>query len=200
MGWGYARSESSKNADEAGAGEGIDPLARVVIDAHVDATRIDTLQVPIEYVLQIIQVVVLRANRVVVRQRRRQSVIPPVVFPHRRSQVAVVRVQDGLEVLGPNLDVRHRVVAVAPVRGTLVTRDLHHSDLARPARRAWVAARLLERDRGEEDGWHAGLRRHVLEHAQVRLAWRKHAPGRREHCREVFVDEVVECDRGWNPA
>jgi hypothetical protein len=63
-----------------------------------------------------------------------------------------------------------------------------------------LAAGFLECDGGEEDGWDARFVGHVLEHGEVLRAGVEGVAILLEDGREVFVNEVVERDWGWDPA
>jgi len=110
---------------------------------------------------------VLRASGVVVCGGNGESGYPSVVRAHSTSHVPVTLiVDDGLEVLRPNVDVRGGIIAIA-VLGALFGGDLHHANLTRAAGDVWVAARFLKGDGSEEDGRDASLGFHVLEDGEV---------------------------------
>jgi len=145
----------------------VDLRARIMVDAHIQLRRVDTLKEPIEHVLQIIQIIVLSTGRVVVGEGGSETGIPPVIFAHGRSQIPIIAIQNRLEILRSDTDVRRRVVTVASIRRTFFTGDLHQSDLACTACDTGVAPGFLECDGGEEDGGDLGFVGHVLEYGEV---------------------------------
>lgn len=174
--------------------------ASIMVDPHIQLLRVDTLNVPIEHILQVIQIIVLSAGRIVVGEGGGETGIPPVIFPHGRRQIPVIAIQNRLEILRSDTDVRLRVVTVASVRRAFVAGDLHHPDLARTASDAGVAAGFLECDGSEEDGGDLGFLGHVLEHGEVLGALREGVSVLLEYRCEVLVDQVVERNGGWGPA
>lgn len=113
---------------------------------------------------------------------------------------AALIVDDGLEVLRANANVRLWIVAIAAVRGALFACDLHHANLARTAGDVGVAARLLKGDGSEEDGRDTGLRLHILEYREVVGARGEGVAVFLEDLAEIAVDEVIECDWRSNPS
>lgn len=177
----------------------VDLRASIVVDPHIQLVRADTLNEPIEHVLQIIQIIMLRAGRIVVGEARREPGIPPVIFSHGRGQIPVIVVQNRLEILRSDTDVRRRVVTVASICRAFLAGDLHHSDLARSAGDAGVAAGFLECDGGEEDGGDLCFLRHGFEHGEVLGALGEGVSVLLEYRCEVFVDQVVERHGRWDP-
>jgi len=189
------QAEHGYKRDDDGAGS-----ASVVIDTHVQAAWVDTLEVSVEHVLEIVEVVVLRADGIVVGERDGQSIVPSIVVAHGRGEIAIVLVEDSLEVPRANANVDFGIVAVCAVGGALVGGDLHHADFGGASRDGGVAAGFLEGNRGEEDGGHAGFGGHAFEDVEVRCAGGEDAVIVLEDGGQVLVDEVLERDWGWHPA
>jgi hypothetical protein len=76
---------------------------------------------------------------------------------------------------------------------------LHHANFTSATGDFGTAGRFLECDGGEEDGWDAGLGSHGLEHGEVWGARSEGVAILLENGGEIFVNEVVERDGGWDP-
>jgi hypothetical protein len=175
-------------------------LASVVVNAHVEAGRVDTLEVPVEDVLEIIEVVMLRADGIVVSECDGETKVPAIIISHGGSEVSIVLIENGLEVACTDANVDLGIIAVWSVRGALVRCDLHHSDLGRTTGHRGVATGFLEGDGGEEDGGDTGFGREAFEDVEVRCARGKGVVVLLEDGGEILVHEVLECDWGWHPA
>lgn len=144
-------------------GEAIRSSAGVVVDTHVEAAGVDALKIPIEDVLEIVEVVVLRAYGIVVGEGNGEAKVPAIVVAHSGGEIAVVLVENGLEVAGTNGNVGVSIIAVATVRRALFGGDLHDANFGRTTSYRGVASGLLKGDRGEENGGHTSLSGHALE-------------------------------------
>jgi len=154
------------------------------------------LEVSVEDILQVIEVVVLRADGIVVGEGNSEAIVPAIVVTHGRSEVAIVLVEDGLEVPGTNGNVCVRIVAVASVRGALFGGDLHHADFGRTTSHGRVAAGFLEGDGCDEDGGDASLSGHALEGGEVWCASGEGVVVLLKNGGEVFVHEFSSVTGG----
>lgn len=142
----------------------------------------------------------LSAGRVVVGEDGSETLVPSIVLSHGGGEISTVTIQDRLEILGSDADIRHGVKTVASIGGTFLRSDLHHPDFACATGDTGVAGGFLECDGGEEDGRDAGFGSHGLEHGEVRRAGSKGVAIPLEHGCEVRVHEVFERNRGWDPS
>jgi len=173
--------------------------ASVVVDSHVETRGVDALEVPVEDILEIVEIVVLCANGIVVGCGNGESVEPSIVFSHGLSEIAIVAVEDSLEVLSANADIGHGIVAVGTVGRALLGSDLHHANLTSTTVCIRVAAGLLECDGSEEDGRNASLVRHGREHVEIGLASREWVSVFLENFGEVTINEVIKRDWRRDP-
>lgn len=114
------RARDRENDDGARRLLAVTGLAGVVINAHVQIRGVDTLEVPIEHILQVIQIVMLSAGRVVVGEGSGETLVPSIVLSHGGGEISIVTIQDSLEILGSDADIRHGVIAVASVTGAFL--------------------------------------------------------------------------------
>ncbi|CAG8779172.1 900_t:CDS:1, partial [Acaulospora colombiana] len=144
----------------------------VVVDTHIDGRGIDTLDVAVEDVLDVVEVVVLSADGIVVGIEHGHSLTPSVVVAHSLNDVSVCFVNHLLHVLGTDADVGLGVVAacIGITCGALFASDLHHTDFTSTASNVGSASAFLERDGGEQDGGDASFTGHGLEDMEVVLA------------------------------
>jgi hypothetical protein len=175
-------------------------LARVEVDAHVDRVGVDTLDVSVEDAVEIIEIVVLRADGIVVRRGNSHATSPAIVGTHGGSDVAVVGVDHRPHVAGTNANVDRGVKAVGAVGRALVARDLHHAILASTTPDLWSAAAFLKRNGGEEDGRDLRFLIHLFEDVQVGFAGLEDVSGLFEDGGQVLVDNVLERDWRRHPA
>jgi len=173
--------------------------ASVMVDSHVETRGVDALEVPIEDVLEVVEIVVLSANGVIVGLCDGESVLPSIVLSHGLSEVAIVAVEDILEVFGADADIGHGIVAVGTIGRALLGSDLHHANLTSTTVCIRVAAGLLECNGSEEDGRNASLIRHGREHVEIGLASSEWVSVFLENFGEVTIDEVIKSDWGRNP-
>jgi hypothetical protein len=173
-----------------------------VVDTHADGRGIDTLDVAVENVLDVVEIVVLSADCVVVGIKHGHPFAPSIVFAHSENDIAVGVVDHLLEVFGADADVGLGIVAAGVGRaiGALLTGDLHHANLASAASNVGPASTLLKGDGSEENGRNAGLAGHVLKDREIVLAGSEDIAVLLEYGGKILVDHVLEGDRGWLPA
>lgn len=174
--------------------------AGIVVDTHVEAAGFDALEIPIEDVLEIVEVIVLRTDGIVVGEGNGEAKVPAIVVAHGGSEIAIVLIEYSLEVAGTNANVDVGIIAIAAVRGALFGGDLHDADFGRTTGYRGVTSRFLKGDRSEEDGGDTSLGGHALKRGEVWSAGGKGAAIVLEDGCQVLVDEVIQSDRGWYPA
>jgi len=162
------------------------PLApRIEEDAHVERAGVNTLQVPIEHSLEIIEIAPLSTRRPSIGITLGHAREPPVVHAHGLSEVPPDRVRRARQVAGSNANVRSGVETV-PIRRAFLARELHETVFAIGSASVSVAGRFLEGDGGEEDGGEASLSSVIVEIAQIVAAGVEQAVG--------VVDDRTEVD------
>jgi len=87
-------------------------VASVVVDAHVERGGVDTLEVTIEHVLEIIEVVMLGARRVIVGEGDGKTKVPPIIISHRSGNIPIILIKHGLKVPSANPNVDLGIIAV----------------------------------------------------------------------------------------
>lgn len=174
-------------------------LARVEVDAHVERVGVDALDVAVEDAVEVIEIVVLRANGIVVGSRDSQPTSPSVVLAHTGGDIAVVGVNPRLHVASTNANVGRRIIAIGAIGRALFARDLHHANLTGTTRNAGSASAFLEGDGSQEDGGDAGFVSQRLENVEVRCAGFKDVSWLLEDSGQVLVDNVLERDWWRDP-
>ena len=177
----------------------ISVLAAPVEDAHRGVpVGVDTLHVPVEHGLQIVQIAPLSTRRPLVVISLGKARVPAIVETHREREVAAIAVDAAGKVLGTDGDVGFRVEARVVLDGALVGRDLHQPVFAIGTARARLAAGLLGGNRGEEDSRDADLARDLVEDVDVLRTGGEHLTG--TSCApQVGVNHVAGVDRWWDP-
>jgi hypothetical protein len=142
----------------------------------------------------------LSANSIIVRRLDSETWSPTIIGTHRARDVSVTLIiEDGLEVLSTDVDIRLSVIAVGTIGRAFLARDLHHANLACTSSDRGVAAGFLEGDGCEEDFGDARVGGGGLEHGEILSACIKGRTTLVDDFGEVAVDEVREGDRRRDP-
>lgn len=163
---------------------------------------VDTLQVAVENVLEVVEVVSLTASALVVGICFGHTRGPSIVATESCGNIASAVTKNGIEILASDINVGLGIVAgvVGVAVWALVWGDLHQSDFAVWSSCTGIAGRFLQGDRSEEDGWNASLTCYSIEVVEVALARSKDAVGLTEGIFERNVDHVAQVDGGRNPS
>jgi len=171
------------------------PLAEVataVLDA-ASVVPVLALHPAIVHLLVVVEVLLRGASTGHVR--RLHSGFPSVVFTDHLDDVAVVRLELALDVLGSELHVRRGIIATGLVRPALVSAQLEQP-IAIGAVRFRIARRLLHGKGGEHDGRDPVLLGDGVEVGHVVFAGREWL----EVSGEFDVDELVHGHHGGSPS
>ncbi len=88
-----------------------------MVDTHVEAAGFDALEIPIEDVLEIVEVIVLRTDGIVVGEGNGEAKVPAIVVAHGGSEIAIVLIEYSLEVAGTNANVDVGIAGIEKVNG-----------------------------------------------------------------------------------